>query len=190
MAGSLFESARISLRPFEADDAAVLGAYLNHPGLTGRRYVPWAFPELAPLSSKQVQGIIQKWSETERSLALAVVRLEGGEPVGHAECDWGWDPHCPSVSVVIAPDHQRQGYGSEALALLLRYLFEHTPAHVAACWVGDWNRPALLFAAHHGFRQAGRMRRAGIRDSQYYDVIVTDLLRSEWKRLGGGPHAP
>jgi RimJ/RimL family protein N-acetyltransferase len=181
MAGSPFRGDTIFLRPFETDDVAVLRAYLNHPHLTGRRYIPWAFPETAPLSQKQVQGIVEKWSEPERKMTLAIVRLEGQDLLGHAEFDWSWDPHCPTVSVVIAPPHQRQGCGSEALSLLLRYTFEHTPAHVVTCWIADWNQPALQFAAHRGFQEAGRMRRAGIRHGKYYDVIVTDLLRSEWR---------
>jgi RimJ/RimL family protein N-acetyltransferase len=195
MAQSPFQGNSINLRPFEPDDAASLGAYLNDPDLAGRRYVPWTLPEFAPLSAAQVQGIVQEWNKAERELNLAVVRREGQEVVGHAGCDWSWDPHCPSVSVVIGPAYQRQGYGSEALSLLLGYVFEHTAAHVVACWIGDWNRPALAFAAHHGFREGGRMRRAGIRQGQYYDVIVTDLLRPEWMAEGGhggggGTHAP
>lgn len=189
MTSSIFESERIALRPFEPEDLPALGHYLNQPDLAGRRYIPWAFPELAPLSQAQVQGILQKWSEAENALNLAVTRLDTQELIGHAECDWDWDPHCPSTSAVIAPAYQRQGYGSEALGLLLRYLFEYTPAHVVACWIADWNQPALQLAAHHGFQAAGRMRRAGIRQGRAFDVIITDLLRSEWEKSGGGRHA-
>ena len=187
---SLFQGDAIALRPFEPADVPALGDYLNHFDLAGRRYIPWSFPEVAPLSQQQVHDIHQKWSDVDKGLHLAVVNLDGQDLIGHAECEWGWDPHCPSLSVVIAPAHQRRGYGSEAFALLLRYLFEYTPAHVVACWIADWNQPALEFVRSHGFQEAGRMRRVGIRQGQYHDVMVTDLLRSEWQQLGGEPHAP
>jgi aminoglycoside 6'-N-acetyltransferase len=190
MTFSPFETGSLTLRPFEPDDAPLLGDYLNHPELAGRRYIPWAFPELAPLSQQQVSAIVSKWSEAEKSLILAVVHKETGDLLGHAECDWGWDPHCPSVSVVIAPAHQRQGYGSAAQRLLLRYLFEQMPAHLVSCWIADWNQAGLRFAAYHGFQGAGRMRRAGMRHGHYFDMVVTYLLRSDWQQLGGGPHAP
>jgi RimJ/RimL family protein N-acetyltransferase len=74
--------------------------------------------------------------------------------------------------------------------MMLRFAFENTPAHVTSCWIADWNKGALHFVTGHGFQQAGRMRRAGIHQGKYYDVIVADLLRSEWQRLGGGAHAP
>jgi RimJ/RimL family protein N-acetyltransferase len=186
--GSLFEGEAISLRPFAADDVPALMAYLNHPDLAGRRYIPWDLPDVAPLSQKQVQEIIEKWAKTEKALRLAIVHEESQGVVGHAECDWGWDPHSPSISVVIAPDHQRQGYGSESVRLLLLYLFEHTPAHVVTCWIADWNRSGLQCAARHGFLAAGQMRRAGIRQGRYYDEVVADLLRSEWLKQGGGSH--
>ena len=189
MTSSVFAGETVALRPFEPDDLPALAAYLNQPELAGRRCIPWSFPELPPLSQGQVQAIIQKWGEAESALHLAVVRLDGQELVGHAECDWDWDPHCPSVSVVIAPAHQRHGYGSEVLSLLLRYLFEYTPAHVVSGWIAAWNQPALQFAAHHGFQAAGRMRRAGMVQGRPFDMIITDLLRAEWQQAGGRPHA-
>ena len=180
MIESLFEGESIRLRPFAPDDLPALGAYLNHPALEGRRYLPWHFPEREPLSQRQVEGVYQKWSEEEDGLRLAIVQRENGSLVGHGSCDWGWDPHAPNVVVVIAPDQQRQGYGSEALGLLLRYLFDNTVAHNVACWIDDWNEAGLRFAARHGFQQNGRMRRAGVRQGFYYDVIITDMLRPEW----------
>ena len=186
MTESVFEGEMIRLRPFEPADIPALGAYLNHPTLAGRRYLPWRFPEREPLSHKQVEGVYQKWIEEEEGLRLAVVHRESGDLLGHARCDWEWDPHCPDVAVVTAPTQQRQGYGSEALGLLLRYLFENTVAHNVACWIDDWNEPGLRFAARHGFQQNGRMRRAGVRQGRYYDVIIADMLRPEWLARGEG----
>jgi RimJ/RimL family protein N-acetyltransferase len=100
--------------------------------------------------------------------------------IGHASCDWDWDPLCPSVAVVIAPSDQRQGYGSETLNLMLGYLFGHTPANNANAWMADWNRDALGFAKKHGFQESGRSRREGLWEGAFYDEIVMDLLRSEW----------
>jgi RimJ/RimL family protein N-acetyltransferase len=184
-----FETDSLRLRPFEPDDVALLHQYLNHPELAGRRYIPWAFPELTPLSQQQVSAIVAKWSEAEDSLITAILHKDSGDLLGHAECDWGWDPHNPSLSVVIAPTRQRQGHASAAINLLLRYLFEQTPAYMVSCWVADWNEPGLRFAAQHGFQIAGRMRRAGIWHGQYFDVVVTYLPRSDWQQSGGGPRS-
>lgn len=182
---SPFEGDKIALRPFEPGDIPGLHAILNHPDLAGRRHIPWRFPEVAPLSRQQVEAIVKRWSEEERAFHLAVERRGSNGLIGVAECDWGWDPICPSAAVVIDPACQRRGYGSDVLRLLLRYLFEHTPAHSVGCWIAEWNVPALCFAERHRFQMNGRMRRAGIRERQYYDVLVADILRPEWLALGG-----
>jgi RimJ/RimL family protein N-acetyltransferase len=64
------------------------------------------------------------------------------------------------------------------------------PAHNTTTWVAAWNAPALAFATRHGFRQAGRLRRAGIRHGAYYDLVILDMLRSEWPVEGGSIDAP
>jgi RimJ/RimL family protein N-acetyltransferase len=182
-----FQGNGVALRPFEPEDVPALEVYLNHPDLAGRRYVPWGFPELPPLARGQVEALYRKWAETKKGLKLAVVQRESGELVGHAGCDWSWDPHCPDVTVVIAPTHQRQGYGSEALSLLLHYLFETTVAHSISGWIAEWNTAGVEFATRHGFRECGRLRRAGVRHGVFFDVIVADMLRREWQP-GGGTH--
>ena len=138
---SPFQGANIALRPFEPEDVPGLREYLNHPALAGRRYIPWGFPEVAPLSLRQAKAIYEKWAEEEKGLQLAIVRSGSAELIGHAACDWGWDPLSPSLEVVVAPPHQGQGSGSEVLELLLRYLFDYTPAHSAGCWIAEWNEP-------------------------------------------------
>ena len=183
----LFETERLILGPFEPVDLPALHEHLNHPDLAGRRYLPWQFPEDLPLTDKQIEGIYDRWSGEERTLHLAVRSREGLVLIGHAELEWDWDPHCPYLALVIAPPCQRQGYGSEALHCLLRYLFENTSAHNVTGWVADWNQPALDFAQKHGFQLCGRSRREGMRMGAYYDGMLFDILRPEWRaRQAGG----
>ncbi|MBC8508056.1 MAG: GNAT family N-acetyltransferase [Anaerolineales bacterium] len=180
-----FSSERLCLRAFEPDDVTVLHAYLNHPSLTGRRYIPWSHSNDIPLSLTQVETILEKWGKGEKQFHLAVVSSGNDKVIGHANCDWGWDPHCPHISLVIAPDYQRQGYGSEVFNLILRYLYENTHAHNVAGGMNDWNQTARAFAQKHGFKETGKMRRAGLRNGEFYDWIGVDILRPEWQALEG-----
>lgn len=182
----LFESQTLNLRPFETGYSTSLQAYLNHPDLAGRRYLPWGYPDYSPLSASQVVEIIQEWIQARKSLHLAVSENKSTDLVGHAELDWEWDPHCPSLALVIAPLYQRRGYGSQVLALLLRYAFEFTPAHTVTAWISDWNQPAATFFESQGFKSAGRMRRTGVHQGGFSDLLVMDLLRREWLEKMGG----
>lgn len=199
---SPFQGDRVTLRPFEPEDVKDLKDYLNHPDLIGRRCIPWGFSETAPLTEMHVHGILERWAGEEHGLNLAVeaqVRKRsyglGGDStdvavlVGHVEMNWGWDIHCPSIMACIAPEQQRKGLGSAALHLMLGYLFGYTPAHNVGCWVADWNEPALAFLQHVGFQVGGRMRRAGVYQGRYFNLITTDILRPEWKARQGGQDA-
>ena len=170
------------LRPFSSEDVPELHHYLNHPDLSGRRYIDWDFEDTLSLSQTQVGKLIEKWNEKEHGFCYAVART-GPEPtlIGHAEANWGWDPHTPNCSVVISPEHQRQGYGSQVLALLLDYMYGFTIAHNISNWIADWNTPALQFAEKNGFRQVGLIRRDTIRYGKFVDAVVVDILRPEWK---------
>jgi RimJ/RimL family protein N-acetyltransferase len=177
---SPLQSGLLHLRAFELDDLPTLHTYLNHPQLTGRRYLPWTFSDVLPLSTKDIQRLIEKWQTAEKQANLAIVEQQHGELIGHAHLSWSWDPHCPEVSLVIAPEHQCKGYGGETLGLLLDYLFNQTPAHNVGGMIADWNAPARTFAAQFGFQEVGAMRRAGLRNGSYFDLIQVDLLRTEW----------
>jgi RimJ/RimL family protein N-acetyltransferase len=176
----LFMNKRLRLRAFEPDDISALHAYLNYPELAGRRGLPWRFPGEAPLSKQQVEAVLKRWTEGEEEFHLAVTLREDGSLIGHANCDWGWDAHCPEVEVVISPAYQFQGYGSAVLALLLDYFFENTPAHSIGSGLPSWNQEALKFALKHGFTHSGTMRRMGLRAGQVYDWLGVDILRPEW----------
>jgi len=71
-----FSSVLVELRPFKSDDLPALSAYLNHPDLTGRRYIPWDFPNDVPLSEQQVEGVLKKWGEKKKGFVLAVRQRE------------------------------------------------------------------------------------------------------------------
>lgn len=177
-----FSNGAITLRRFTPEDAPDLHSYLNHPGLAGCRYIDWDIEDTLPLSQTQVGKLIEKWNEKEHGFCYAIART-GPEPIliGHAEANWDWDPHSPNCSVVISPEYQRQGYGSQVLALLLDYLYGFTIAHNISNWIAEWNTPALLFAEKNGFKRVGLIRRDNFQHGKFVNAVVVDILRPEWK---------
>lgn len=181
-----FSSILVELCPFKADDLSALSSYLNHPDLTGRRYIPWEFPQDLPLSDEQIEGVLKKWEEKKKGVVMGIFSHENETLIGHIVADWGWDPHSPGISLAVSPPHQRQGYGGEALKLILTYLYNHTPAHNVSSWLADWNEAGRNFAAKSGFTECGEIRRDGIKNGAYFNSVVVDILRPEWKEKFGG----
>jgi len=177
----VLKTEQISLRPFTPEDAPALHTYLLHADLSGRRYIHWDFEQLLPLPFKAAEKIIEKWIEAEDGFTYAVVKNGDQSVIGHVTADWEWDPHMPDCAVVIDPEHQRHGYGTQALTLLLNYLYDFTVAHNVSIWITEWNQPARAFIEKAGFKYVGQLRRANYHGGRFYDEFVYDILRPEWK---------
>jgi RimJ/RimL family protein N-acetyltransferase len=184
-----FQTEQIKLRPIEPEDVSALRAYLNHPKLGGRRYLPRGFPGEVPLSTNQVEAIIKKWGDEKREAHLGIELTDKHELVGHAEFEWSWDPMAPWMSVVVARPFQHRGYGTQVAQLIMGYLFENTPAHSISGWMADWNQAGKAFSQKLGFKESGRPRREGFREGAYFDGILVDILRSEYRSSGGMNYA-
>ncbi len=175
-----FKGKMVELRPFVSEDRDTLFHYLNDHRLFGKKYVPWQMSDIHPLSYRNIDQIIEKWANAEKEVNLAIILQSSQELIGHSQIEWNWDPHAPSISIVISPSFQRQGFGKEVSALLLNYTFMYTPAVNISCWINEYNEVGILFAESCGFKDAGHMRRMGIYEGKYFDCLIFDILRSEW----------
>jgi len=167
----------VGLRAIEEDDLDVIAAYLSDPLMAGLRGVDG--DRNGPMSRSDLRKRIEDWARPQHGLALAVDR--GEVMVGHVRIDLWWDALCPHLDIVVAPDHRRRGYGSEAGRILLKYVFTETIAHTAQMRTPDWNLAGIEFARTLGFLEAGSARRTGVRDGAYHDDIFFDQLRIEWE---------
>ncbi len=73
-----------------------------------------------------------------------------------------------------------QGYGTEAMRLLVRYGFETLNLHRVYLRVFETNRRAIRAYEKAGFIHEGRQRQAEFRDGKYIDMLVMSLLRDEF----------
>lgn len=80
----------------------------------------------------------------------------------------------------LVPAVHREGYGTEAVSLLLDYLFRmHSHPAVYAKALPD-NEATRGVLEALGFIQEGRARKEAFWDGEYRDSIMYSLLREEW----------
>ena len=72
-----------------------------------------------------------------------------------------------------------QGYGSEALQLMVDYAFDELGLYRLSAEVPGNNLGALRFFERHSFRVEVRRRQALQRDGQRWDVLILGQLRDE-----------
>ena len=86
------------------------------------------------------------------------------------------------LSVILGhPDDRHQGYGTEAIELLLRHAFETLNLNRVGLSAFDFNGEAISAYEKLGFVVEGRFRHAIKRRSRYHDAIFMSILRPEWE---------
>jgi RimJ/RimL family protein N-acetyltransferase len=86
------------------------------------------------------------------------------------------------LSVIVGhPDDRHQGYGTEAIDLLLRYAFETLGLNRIGLSAFDFNEEAISAYEKLGFVVEGRFRHAIKRRSGFHDAILMSFLKTEWQ---------
>lgn len=142
-----------------------------------------------PLSPQQMKSVIEEAVQKKQEgdeFWFVIEENQKGEVVGNLftfSCNrrmgtfrYGMD---------IASPHQRKGYGSEALLMVLRFFFAELRYQKVTAGVYAFNRPSLQFHRQLGFQEEGRLRRMVFTQGQYDDEIFLGLLQEEFWALHG-----
>ena len=125
----------LELRPFTLEDANAVAPWLCGPGLSVPRRNAW--PQRL-LSDQRI---------------VASVAFSGAERVGLVRLDCGPDG-VADVTLVVAPDHRRCGYGRRMFELALQRAREVGMRGLVA-YIDLNNEPATAFFEEVGFDAAG-----------------------------------
>ncbi len=185
---SLYEGQLICLGPIDHEkDPAVESAWTHDSGFM-RLIAAWPSWPASKERIKKKYEALEKSMEEDKNFFHFTVRLRSDEAeqndrlLGFARLAWvEWSNGNASLRLAIAnPADRRKGYGSETLALLLRFAFSELNLHHVSAIVPGYNAPALTFFQKFGFVEEVRRRQALRLDGQIWDEIMMGLLRDEW----------
>jgi RimJ/RimL family protein N-acetyltransferase len=83
--------------------------------------------------------------------------------------------------VAIRAPHQRKGYASEAIRLILRHYFNELRYQKATAHVFAFNTASIRLHERLGFQLEGRLRRMIYSDGQYHDELIYGLTDDEFR---------
>ncbi len=180
---SLYEGHLVRLGPLDHEkDPPVVARWTNDP--------LWRsiLVEVArPLSVEAVRRLlekVEKQMEEMKNLFHFTLRLkQDNRLVGLARIFWIDFHNGTGVLTLGIGDSadRRQGYGSDALNLLLHFAFNDLNLHRLSAWPGADNLPFIHMAEKAGFVVEARRREAASHDGRYWDVIMMGLLRTQWE---------
>ncbi|ELY47454.1 GNAT family N-acetyltransferase [Natronorubrum sulfidifaciens] len=174
MPGARVESGeRVTLRTVENEDVPFLQRGSANPALR--------YPLGAPVST---QSEIEEWVEDPDDDQFLVcldgsTECDGTRPIGFIsvqDADW----RRPELGYWLLPEVHGEGYGREAVSLVIEYVFRtyDTPGVWAVAY--DFNDASRGLLESLGFSQEGRLRKDRFVDGEYRDTIQYGLLRAEW----------
>ena len=181
---SLFEGEHICLGPIDHEkdpeiesrwtqDASYLRLISLHPALPA-----------SPAQIKKRYEAIEKDQDEKKNLYYFTLRMLGDDRlIGFARLQWiEWSNGAGFIELGIGDLNDRlQGYGSEALRLLLRFAFDELNLYRLTAIIPEYNAIALHVFSKAGFIEEVRRRQSVNRDGRRWDLLHLGILNEEWR---------
>nr|WP_206076217.1 GNAT family protein [Marinitoga lauensis] len=74
------------------------------------------------------------------------------------------------------------GYGTEAMKLLVNFIFDEMNINKVKLHVFSFNKRAIRSYEKVGFKVEGVLREQIFREGKYHDEIIMGILRREWQK--------
>lgn len=130
-----------------------------------------------------------KWIEEQINLKdgynFAIEALENNKYIGGCGVfRIDWLNRTANVGIMIGDkDYWSKGYGTDAMKVLIKFIFEQMNLNKIKLNVFGFNKRAMKCYEKCGFKVEGTLRQELFRDGQYHDVYAMALLKKEWQSL-------
>ncbi|WP_327054035.1 GNAT family N-acetyltransferase [Halomicrococcus gelatinilyticus] len=87
----------------------------------------------------------------------------------------------PELGYWLVPEVHGQGYGTEAVSLVVDYVFRSYDAPAIGAAAYEFNEASRGLLASLGFSEEGRRQRYMFVDGEHRDMVLYGLLREDWQ---------
>ncbi len=176
----MLKGERILLRPTKFEDVTRLHEFNQQIDLYG---LDSTYPRVSPLETAQafLEGRIRGDGDTA-PFAMEV----DGVYIGHCALYHLGDRYGNLELGITIGDraYWGQGYGREAIGLLLKYAFHYLGARRVELTTNAKNERAIRCYLACGFVEEGRPRKVVWIEGEYTDLVNMSILRDEWQAHG------
>ncbi|MEU4695406.1 GNAT family protein [Actinoplanes sp. NPDC023714] len=176
----LIATERLVLRRFRASDAARLAEYRSDPGVA--RYQSWEAPFPIEKAEVAVRNFAAGSPDVAGHFQYAVELAATGELVGDVYVRLHDNLRQAEIGFTVAGEHQRRGYGSEAVSGVLDRLFGRQGLHKVTGECDARNAASAALMERLGFRREGLLRQQTFIKGEWTDDLLFGLLSTEWSR--------
>lgn len=168
---------RIDLRTVEKEDIPFLKRNINDPK------VRKDLGQYKPYNRKKEEEFVENVaSEKDDQIHLLITHSEDEERIGMISLfKINKNSGNAEIGLWITPEHQEEGYGTEATELIVQYGFDELRMHRLYARVFDDNPKSINIWERLNFKKEGEMREASFKDGIYINVLIYGILKKEWE---------
>ncbi len=170
---------RVYLRPFEKKDLPYVYQWANDPEVRALT------AEVNPMTPSGLEKFWDKVSNEPDRIWLTVCLKEGDRPIGEVGLHRMFPAWRQTDLSIILGDKSTwsQGYGTEAINLLLDFAFGYLNMHRVSLGVVAFNDRAVKFYEKIGFKHEGLERDGYYYNHRYCDFIRMSILEDEYRAI-------
>ncbi|MGL6114089.1 MAG: GNAT family N-acetyltransferase [Cetobacterium sp.] len=175
----MLKGKKIKLRTYKITDVEKLYELFENENIKKTLLTGILFPMSKESEKDFIEGNLKPKGEL---FNFAVERLEDGECVGG--CGINSIDRKNSVAVIglwIGEKYHGNGYGSDLLRVLCKFIFEEMNIHKIKLECFSFNEKGLNCYKAVGFKEEGRLRQEIFREGKYYDTIAMGIFKDELK---------
>lgn len=170
---------RIALTPIKREYVDSFIKWLNDPEITQFLTV------YRPLTRMEEEDWLENLKNRKDTIHLSIVISEeddSGKLIGNCGIhNIDWKNRFGEVGIMIGEkEYHNQGYGAEAMELLLEYVFNTVNLNRIELVVYEYNARAIKLYKKLGFMEEGRKRQFMWNKGRYHVAIIMSILAEEW----------
>lgn len=173
------------LRTLQPEDAPELFATVDRSRENLRPWLPWVDMTTKPEHSLQYIQQSRAQQQNQEGIALGIIK--DGNIIGSIGMH-NWDHHLKKAQVGywIVQEYEGKGILSECLKRFIDFLFVQVKLNKIEIHFMVSNKRSAAVAERMGFKVEGIIRQNYLLNGTYHDLVVTGLLKQEWRELPPG----
>lgn len=136
-------------------------------------------PQLVLTATEAVERF-KNSKQTDSHQSLCIVRKKDNQPLGKITFfNFNHLNRSAELGVLIDPDEQQNNYASEAMKVLIKYLFTARNLNKVYATTSELNQPTIALLESIGFKKDGVMRNHHYYNGEYHNQLAYSFLRFE-----------
>jgi RimJ/RimL family protein N-acetyltransferase len=176
----LLKGEKVRLRPAEPNDVKYLFKSFNSPESVGQ------YVNFVPFSWSGFETWVKEAASSPAQLTFLLIERNADKTTIGSVVHFFAHPIYKSMEIgygIDEPTERGKGYASEAVSLLVDFLFSTKNIERIQATTNIGNVPSQRLLERCSFKREGQLRKCDFLNGAYSDALMYSIIREEWNKL-------